>query len=140
MADVKSLGSIAEKFTRVTPGRQSDFEAGVQSPAKDWETGASAAESAYEGGVSEAIGRKAYGKGVRDAGTSKWKSKTLAVKERWGAGVRISGDDYQSGFAPYHAVIERTQLPPRFPKGDPRNLDRVTAIASALHQAKTGKG
>lgn len=138
MADIKPLSSISEKWTRVTPGRQADFETGVTSPTKDWETSAIAAETAYEGGVTESIGRKAYSKGIRAAGTTKWKSKTLAVKSRWSEGVRLAGDDFQSGFGPFHAVIERTTLPPVYPKGDPRNIDRVTAIATALHAAKVG--
>ncbi len=138
MADIKSLADISEKWTRVTPGRQSDFESGVQSPAKDWETSAAAAEEAYKGGVTEAATAGRYGRGVRAAGTAKWKSKTLAVKGRWGEGVRIAGGDYQSGFGPYHAVIERTTLPVKYPKGDPRNLERVAAIAQALHRAKVG--
>lgn len=138
MADIKPLAAIGEKWTRVTPGRQADFESGVAAPTKDWETQAAAAEGAYEGGVSAAVGRKAYGRGVRAAGTAKWKSKTLAVKGRWGEGVRLGGDDFQSGFGPYHAVIERTTLPPVYPKGDPRNLERVAAIATALHRAKVG--
>jgi hypothetical protein len=33
-------------------------------------------------------------------------------------------------------VIANTVLPPRGPKGDPRNLDRVKAITTALRAKK----
>jgi len=138
MADIKPLSQVGEKWTRVTPGRQADFEAGVQAPVKDWEASAVAAESAYKEGVTTAAGEGRYGRGVREAGTAKWKSQTLAVKGRWGEGVRISGSNYEKGFSPYHDVISRTSLPPVYPKGDPRNLERVSTIATALHRQKVG--
>ena len=39
---------------------------------------------------------------------------------------------------PYLETIAATQLPPRFAKGDPRNVQRVAAIAAALRKRKTG--
>jgi hypothetical protein len=52
--------------------------------------------------------------------------------------VQIAKDDYAKGFGPYANVIAATTLPPRYPKGDPRNIERVSAIAQALHQEKVG--
>jgi len=137
MAQIKPLNDIVEKWTRVTPGRAADYEAGVRSPVRDWATAAANAESAYQSGVQQAISRKAYSSGVRKAGTDKWQSKTLSLGvQRWGPGVSAAQDDYQEGFAPYHRVIESTTLPPRGATGSPQNIDRVAAIANALHQAK----
>lgn len=137
MASIKPLASIVEKWTRVTPGRQADFESGVRAPSRDWAASAAAAEQAWEDGTSAAVARKGYQAGVRKAGTEKWSRKTLGPGvQRWGPGVRDAGPDYQSGFETYHRVIESTTLPPRRAVGDPGNLDRVAAIANALHQAK----
>ena len=137
MAAIKPLSAIVEKWTRVTPGRASDFEAGVRAPAKDWASQAAAAEGAYSDGVSAAVARKAFSAGVRKAGTEKWSRKTLGPGvQRWGPGVREGGPAYNAGFEPYHRVIEATSLPPRRATGDPGNLERVAAIANALHQAK----
>ena len=44
----------------------------------------------------------------------------------------MSGPDYQAGVQPYLDTIAATTLPPRFTKGDPRNLDRVKIISQAL--------
>jgi len=137
MAEIKSAGQIAEKWSRVTPQRNADYEAGVRQPGKDWANNTAAAESSYEGGVQNAIQQKRFGKGVKNAGTPKWQAKTLEKgTQRWGPGVSVAQADYEAGFAPYRDEIERTSLPPRYPKGDPRNIERVSKLAKALHAKK----
>ena len=135
--EIKSMAEIAGKWTRVTPGRTQDYVEGVKNPRKDWQAATSAAEDRFEQGVQEAISQKRFGKGVRDAGTSKWQDG--AVKKggtRWGPGVSQAGPAYQAGFEPYRNIIANTTLPPRFAKGDPRNLERVRILAENLHAAK----
>ena len=51
----------------------------------------------------------------------------------------VAGPDFEKGFAPYADVIRATALPPRFPKGDPRNYTRVQVIGTALRAKKVGK-
>ncbi len=137
MPKVKAAASIAEKYGRVTPMRAGDYEAGVKSPTESWEDKTKAAESNFEAGVQSAIGNKSFGKGVANAGNAKWQKKTIEVGVgRWGPGVRAGQEDFQKGFEPFRAVIEGTTLPPRYPKGDPRNIDRVNSMAKALHDAK----
>lgn len=137
MAEIKSAGQIAEKWSRVTPQRNADYEAGVRQPGKDWANNTAAAESSYEGGVQNAIQQKRFGKGVKNAGTAKWQAKTLEKgTQRWGPGVSVAQGEYESGFSPYRDEIERTSLPPRYPKGDPRNIERVSKLAKALHAKK----
>ena len=139
MPAIRSTREIATKWARVTPERAKDYNDGVKTPKKDWQTMTEAAESAYEEGVRVAIDRKAFSAGVRKAGTAKWQRKATEVgAKRYGPGVRAAESDYERGFAPFRDVIERTDLPPRYPKGDPRNIDRVAAIAAALHAAKIG--
>jgi len=42
MAEIKSLASIKDKWTRVTPGRTEDYKLGIQNPKRDWATEAAA--------------------------------------------------------------------------------------------------
>jgi len=137
MPAIRSAAEIAEKWARVTPGRSSDYAAGIDKPKKDWETAAAAAADAWADGVTAAASEGRYGKGVKEAGTDKWrrKAKELGVN-RWPAGVSAARDDYEKGFAPFRDVIERVSLPPRRPKGDPANIERVRLLAMALHEAK----
>lgn len=139
MAEIKRLDSIREKWTRVTPGRVTDYTLGIKNPKRDWESETVAAEDRYKAGVDAAAIKGMYGKGVKAAGTKKWEE--MALKKgpgRFSEGVYIGGPAYEKGFAPMHAAIERTTLPPKFPKGDIRNYERVKAIGTALHDEKTG--
>lgn len=141
MAKIKDLAAIREKYARVTPMRGEDYRLGVTSPREDWASAALAAEKSYEAGVTAAITRKAFGKGVTAAGTEKWQAKARTIgAERWGPGVAAGVSAYETGFAPYRAEIEKTTLPPRFPTGDPRNLERVKAIDFALRKRKEAGG
>jgi hypothetical protein len=134
---IKDTGSIAEKWARVTPGRQSDYEAGVKAPSADWKSQTAAAESNWSDGVSQAAANRSFSKGVNKAGTEKWQRKTIDVGiPRWGAGVRAGTTDYQTGFDPYRATLASLTLPPHYAKGDPRNIERVSVVVSALRNKK----
>lgn len=133
MAEIKKLSLITDKWTRVTPGRQEDYKLGIQNPRRDWESETAAAEDNWKAGIDAAAGKGLFGKGVRKAGTKKWQEKALKKgPARFAEGVYIAGPDYEAGFKPYHAAIEAVDLGPRFPKRDPRNLERVKRIVDAL--------
>ena len=141
MAKVKDLTAIREKYARVTPQRSEDYRLGVTTPREDWAGATLAAEKSYELGVAGAVARKAFGKGVTKAGTGKWQDKARTIgAERWGPGVSAGVAAYETGFAPYRAEIEKTTMPPRYPTGDPRNLERVKAIDIALRKRKEAGG
>lgn len=137
MAEIKSAKAIAEKWARVTPGRIEDYKLGVQNPKRDWEKETLAAKDNWKAGVDAAATKGLFAKGVAKAGTAKWQDKALAKGPgRFAEGVYIAKDDYEKGFAPYRDAIEKTDLGPRFPRRDPRNLDRVKRIVDALVKQK----
>jgi len=134
---VKSAAEIAAKWSRVSAQRDADYKAGVSDPAVEWAKAAAAAEETYAAGVQDAISRKAFGKGVAKGGDEKWRRKTAEVgTQRWAPGIRAATGDFESGFAPFREALERVDLPPRAPRGDPRNLDRVAAVARALAERR----
>ena len=139
MAEIKSLASIREKWTRVTPGRTEDYKLGIQNPRRDWEEETAASAGNWKAGVDAAAAKDMFSKGVKAAGTSKWREHALKKGPgRFAEGVYIAGPDFEKGFARYHAAIERVDLGPRFPKRDPRNLERVKRIVDALVAEKVG--
>jgi len=141
MPAIKPVSEIAEKWARVTPGRSADYQAGIQNPKRDWAEATKAAEEAWVQGIQEAASQRRFSRGVARAGSEKWKKKALELgASRWGPGVAAARDDYERGFAPYAEVIARTSLPPRGPKGDPKNIERVRVLAQALHEAKIKQG
>lgn len=135
--DVKPLGSVAEKFVRITQGRSQDYSTGVTGTApQQFENAATAAAQTWQSGVSQAAAEGRFESGVRGSG-SKWQRKALQVgASRFGPGVAASRDDYQAGFEPYHRALAGITLPPRGPRGDPANVQRVAEIASALNQQR----
>lgn len=137
MAEIKPLGAIREKWARVTPMRTEDYKNGVANPKRDWAEETEAGKSNWKAGIDAAAAKDLFAKGVRAAGTSKWKRGALEKGPgRFAEGVIIASPDYEKGFAPFHAAIERCDLGPRYPRRDPRNMSRVKAIVDALISEK----
>lgn len=139
MADIKPLAGISSKWKSNASASEArtSYTEGVQSPRRSWAASAAGADQARKDGLAAADARGAFVSGVQAAGDAKWKARAASVgPSRFSQGVQGAQSDYQSGFAPYHAVISGTTLPPRGPKGSPENIDRVRVISEALHGAK----
>ncbi len=133
----KDASSVAQKWIRVTPQRSQDFEEGVQNPRKPWKASTLSAAQRHTDGVQKAIQEKRFEKGVSKTSEEDWKQNTISKgRTRWGEGVAIAQDKYARNFAPYLSVMTSIDPGPKFPKGDPRNIDRVKKIAMALHKKK----
>jgi len=140
MAEIRSLSSIRDKWTRVTPQRTEDYKIGIQNPRRDWADETVAAKDIYKAGVDAAHAKNLFAKGVEAAGTKKWQDNSLKKGPgRFAEGVYIAGPDYERGFAPYREAIARVDLGPRFPKRDPRNIERVRRVVEALVKTKLGE-
>lgn len=141
MADIKPLNRIADKWSENAGSSQagSAYRDGVQNPRRSWEDSTVAADEARKAGLIAADERDAFVEGVREAGNAKWQRRASSLgPARFRQGVREAKDDFQSGFSRYHSVIAGVTLPPRGPKGSPENIDRVRAIAEALHAERVG--
>jgi hypothetical protein len=137
--EIKSLSRISEKWTRVTPMRTEDYKIGVTSPRRDWQASAVAAKETHKAAMVAAGAADSFAKGCAKATTAKWQSRALAKGPgRFAEGVMVGGPDYEKGFAPCREVLEKTPLPPKFPRRDPRNIMRVSVGNAALAKWKTG--
>ena len=137
MAEIKPLSAIGAKWTRVTPGRTEDYKLGIQNPKRDWAAETEAAAGNWKAGIDAAQAKGLFEKGVAKAGTKKWQEKALKKGPgRFAEGVYIAGPDYEKGFAPYHDAIARVDLGPRYPRRDPRNIERVKRVVDALVEEK----
>ena len=140
MVKTKGVDRTVNKWRTKVASAQGDYLDGVTNPKADWQTETSKAEASYEQGVTQAISRKSFGKGVAKAGTAKWqKGATEKGPARWVDGVSKAEDEYRQGMGEVIQVIEGTQLPPRGPKGDPKNYDRTRILGSKLHDHFKGK-
>ncbi len=137
MAEIRALSEIRDKWTRVTPGRTEDYKLGIQHPRRDWAEETLAAKDNWKAGIDAAHAKGLFPKGVARAGTKKWQEKALKKGPgRFAEGVYIAGPDYENGFKPYHDAIARVDLGPRFPRRDPRNIERVKRVVEALIKTK----
>ena len=137
MPVIRALDEVARKWSEVTPARATEYVNGVTNPKADWKANTTAAVGNYALGIQSSLANKSYDKGVAKSSTEKWKSKAITKGgARFGPGVSDAKNDYSSGFAPYRDVIANTSLPARYPKGDPRNIERVRVMAAALRAKK----
>ena len=141
MADISTVDKIAAKWSRVTPQRTTDYEEGVRSPTRDWQRNTAAAVESYKAGITASIAAGSFAKGVSRAGNNGWQEGAITKGVgRWGPGVQVAQEKYQKAFAPYVDAIKRLVLPPRFARRDPRNMERVRAVAEALSKVRASAG
>lgn len=135
MAKVRS--GVAQKWGTNSAQASSYYQQGVQNPRADWASSATAAAANQAAAIQKAIQEKRYEKGIAKAGSQKWlKGATEKGVSRFQTGVQAAQSDYETAMQPFIQTIESTTLPPRYPKGDPRNIQRVTAMADALRKKK----
>ena len=135
--EIKSLSRIADKWGANSALAGDSYRDGVQSPRRSWAASAAAADDARRQGLAEADARNAFVNGVNAAGDTKWKNNaTVLGPARFRQGVQNAKPAFSSGFSKYHSVIQGVTLPPRGPKGSPENIERVRAVADALHSAR----
>lgn len=107
------------------------------SPRTPWKAATVASAQAHSDAVTKAVAEKRFEKGVQKATEQDWSSAAAGKgSQRFAGGVADAVGDYSSGTAKFTQVIETTTLPPRGPKGDPRNFERSKVMGMALHKAK----
>lgn len=135
--NIKSVDVIAKKYASRGQTAGPDYADGVNNTQTDWASQTAAAADTYATGVTAAISRGAFAKGVNAAGTDKWKRKAAGVgAQRFSSGVGAAQPDYARGIAPYLDVLKSLSLPKRLPKGDPGNNARSLAVQQALRAKK----
>jgi hypothetical protein len=134
---VPDAGRVAQKWSRRASAASEDYKTGVESTAASWQANTTAATATWKTAVTAAAGRGAFEKGVARSGDAKWKSNTVSKGPmRFAQGVGVAESDYSSQVAPYLQLIGATDLPMRGPAGSPGNIQRVSAIATALRGLK----
>lgn len=131
---LKPIEAIADKWSKRAGAASPDYATGVAQPAKDWGRESIAGANAWQQGVNEAVAGGRFARGVAKAGTAKWQAKSTTLgAQRYSSGVSASKGDYSAGFAPFAQVITSVALPEKGARGASGNLERVRAVADALH-------
>lgn len=140
MIKVRDASSAAQKFATRGAAAAGDYKAGVASAGADWERSTAGATDNYVAGVQGAINRGAFAKGVKEAGGDYYQTRAATIGgNRFADGIRSGQQNFEQGVKPYLDVLSKMTLSPRGPKGDPRNMQRATEVATALRKQKTGE-
>jgi hypothetical protein len=135
--EMKDTAAIAAKYVQRAQASGSEYKGGVAGKGAKWAANTAASEDTYGQGVTAAVGRRAFSRGVAKAGAAKYETKAADIgATRYPQGVAGAGPAYQAGFEPYASVLKGVALAPRAPKGAPQNLERVRAVTEALHNKK----
>lgn len=137
--NVKDAGSSAQKFVQRAQAAAGDYSKGVANAGPAWQANTAASADTWAAGVQGAISNGRFTKGVNNAGANKYSAAASGKgAQRYPQGVAVAGPAWQEATQPYLQTIAGLQLPPRRPKGDPGNLQRVQMVTQALRTKKVG--
>src|SRR5262249_35035117 len=136
---VKDTATARDKFTNRGAAAAGDYANGVKTAGQQWQQGAGAGAGNYAAGVQDAITRGAFAKGIQQSGSQRYQDRASTVgAQRFPQGIRDAGPTWEANTAPYLQTLASLNLPPRRPKGDPANFQRVQVVGDALRRRKVG--
>lgn len=134
---VPSLNDITASWVTGAAQGATNYRKGVSNSAVDWEGPTADAQDNWKQGVSLAAAGNSFENGVRRAGNTKWRNRSVELgAQRFSQGVAAATDEFRSGFEPYLDILRNINLPPRGPRGSAANIARVTAVTEPLHQER----
>ena len=137
MVVVPSPDKVVDKWQRKASAATEDYRAGVETPRRSWKEAVLAAADAYYAALQNVINQDLWRKALAGISEDEWKRKAIELGvRRYADGVRANADKYAKKMSKVLAILKELTLPPRGPRGDPKNLDRVRVIMEALHKAK----
>lgn len=137
MPKVPDIARVAAKWSQNAGNATGSYTEGVQNPKEDWQRATLAGAENYKAATQKSIAEGRFAKGVQRTSTDKQIQNSVQKgSERFSQGIALAGPDFQAGMEPVLQVIAATNLPPKKPKGDPSNIQRVAALAAAQHAAK----
>lgn len=132
--NVKDAAAAAAKFATRAGGASADYAANAEAAGNSWANNAAAASGTYHQAVTAAGVEQRFKRGVQKAGAAKFADRVRTLgASRYAPGVQAGQADYQANVAPYLQRLASLTLPPRRPRGDPGNIERVRAVSSALN-------
>ena len=134
---VKDAATAAQKFVQRAQAAAPDYTTGVSGAGQLWATNSAAAQTTWGDAITTAVANNQYSKGIAKAGPAKYSTAASGKgAQRYPSGVAAAGPAWLSGTQPYLTAISNLTLPPRRPKGDPANMQRVATLTQALRTLK----
>jgi len=136
---MKTAQQAAQKFVDRAGAASQDYVDGALRTSKDQAAAAIAAAPNYQAGVTAAIARGAYQKGLQNSGKAGW-AKGVQEKgaNRFAEGVASGAQKYATNSGKYDSARAAADSLPRGPKGSEQNFQRAKAVGQALRKMKVG--
>jgi hypothetical protein len=130
--NIKPLATVVTKYVQRASAAGQAYTDGVNNPRQDYVQATVASANSWSAGVQQAITDGRFVRGVQTSGAAKWQTRASTVgAQRYPGGITAGQQSYSNGIQPYLQLLSTLNLPPRAPKGDPANLQRVAAVTSA---------
>ena len=135
MPAIKDLTSSAQKWSRNAGAAATEFASAAQGAADKWGRNTQGAGANFRQAITAGNMQAKFERGVAKAAQSgKFATKLAKVgASRYSEGVGASQQDWSSGFEPYQGVLSTITYPPRAPRGDARNIERVKVVDTTLN-------
>lgn len=138
---MSDLATTVERWASSGAAAQQRYTEGVQSTQKDVVALAINAESKMLTGVTQAIQSGRWRARLQAVGTAGWKAATLAKASNYATGFQAGRQKYQEAMQTWLPIIESAAAQVRsMPNNSFQDsLNRMTAYATALHNAKLSR-
>ena len=134
---IKDVGTLATKFVNRGVAAVADYKAGVMAPKASQSASAIAAAPLWQSAVSSTAALNRFTAGLRAAGDQGWQTgASTKGASHYPDGIRGAQAKWATNVAPYLQIISGLTLPAKGIRGSDANIQRVSAVASALHAAK----
>ena len=134
---VKDPATVSAKWSTRAQGAVNDYKAGVQSPKQSQNAAAIAAAPLWQQAVTSPAALNAFQAGLRAAGEQGWLNGALNKgAARYPGGITAGVGKFSANITPFLQAIAGLSLPAKGIRGSAQNIQRVAAVASALHSLK----
>lgn len=135
MAD---LATTVQRWRESSAQGQARYTEGIQATQVDVVGRAVAAQPKLLANFQQSVNSGRWARGLQDRGTAGWKQAALAKAANYGVGIAAGADDYQRAMQTWLPIIQSAAASVQsMPNGSFQDsLNRMTAFATALHNAK----
>lgn len=135
------LATTVQRWQQGAGTGQQRYTEGVQATQKDVVALAINAQQKMLTNVTQAVTSGFWARRLQARGTAGWKSQTIAKAANWSVGIQAGLQDYQTAMQTWLPIIQAAAASvagmPNATFQD--SLNRMTAYATALHNAKLAR-
>lgn len=139
---MKTASSSSTKWAQRAANAGQAYLTGAQDTTKDQATAAIAAKANWKAGIDAAVANDSFAKGLGRSGKAGWLAGVQqkgSANYATGVGTQLARSKYEANSGKYDTARGAASSITRGPKGSAGNLQRVSAVVTALRTVKAGR-